>query len=383
MDLCETFSSLEIEYDDDNRPTYRSAPGEAFAQWQAVPDTEGCSKLRCTGDLDDFSWDAAGDFNEIQSLMQAQNPTILPPTPAPTMLPPTPAPSIIVSLIPHREESTECSGAIERLVCSLRPFTVTATLVDGTGQAIFDHDADICLVASLVFADTGHPVPATGGEAPCSGETVAKHPRGGVCTFRLRTSALSYRHGRRAFAVRIDMVPTPDSTVFVPFVPCSACSPPLYSRARLPDQPKPVVQACVQGAPPCVSMSLSTGSSAIQVSSTASQPTPQHLAPGHQEEQPSLQHQTSYPGRRPPAVPTVDEQGDRDDATMEEEEDQLAMCSETAAPCTSAPSALVSILHEQSEQLQAALEEQRHILSEFSKLTGVAAPMQHSLMQVA
>ena len=93
--IIESFSSLEIDKNDD-RPTYRSAQVPAF-EWEAAA-TDTCSRSRCTGDLEDFSW----DLEEVQDgLLHMQSPMVQPPTPA-----------LTVSVTPHREDGG--AGGVER-----------------------------------------------------------------------------------------------------------------------------------------------------------------------------------------------------------------------------------------------------------------------------
>jgi len=92
------------------------------------------------------------------------------------------------------------------------------------------------LKATLVFADNGEPVPAQKGEAPLAGETDGKQPVHGECHFRLRVAALSYRHGRRPFSIRVDADALPGGALG-----CFACSPAIRGVARLPNEAKPPV----------------------------------------------------------------------------------------------------------------------------------------------
>ena len=98
------------------------------------------------------------------------------------------------------------------------------------------------LKASLVFADNGELVPGQKGEAPLAGEIDAKRPTEGECHFRIRVAALSYRHGRRPFAIRIDADALPGSGAG-----CFACSPAIRSVARLPNEAKYVPRTANHG----------------------------------------------------------------------------------------------------------------------------------------
>lgn len=135
-----------------------------------------------------------------------------------------------VSLTPHRAETTS-SGAEELLVCSLRAFTVSVSLVDAATGAPAPDWAP-ALRATLVFADTGLPVPAASGEAPLSGEVGEKQAVGGACAFRLRAQALSFHHSRRRFAVRVEVAGEQSGGGGGG---CYALSPPIRSVARLPN----------------------------------------------------------------------------------------------------------------------------------------------------
>ena len=96
----------------------------------------------------------------------------------------------------------------------------------------------------------------------------------------LRTAALSYKHGRRAFAVRIDVEGLPAGCL-----PIFACTDPVHSVARLPNETKPPTQtpaAAAAAAPGAAFPTLTIPASAISV------------------------EPASALARRPPAEPTVD-----------------------------------------------------------------------------
>ena len=230
--------------------------------------------------------------------------------------------SISVEVVPHRCEKTE-SGGTEQLVCSLRPFTVHAKLLGSNGVPVTTAD-EIVLCASLAYADNFEPVLATKGETPLCGELDFKQLVDGEAELRLRATALSYHHGRRAFVIRVDAKPL---SPFVTSVrPCFGYSSPIFSRARLPDQ----------GARP---------------------PPTSHIIPSNacppRAETVRLA-MNSYDQRV--ALPIVDRAG----------EDAFA-----GDQCASLySSSLISTLQEQNETLRTALAEQRQLLSELAMLQG-------------
>lgn len=214
----DAFGSLRIDAEDDEPPVFRSCAVGAFEAWDAFapaaggphPDLDASDeapKMRC-GPADLHSW----DWPHVSSSTLGGTP-----------------PRLEVNLVPHRSEGQEL------LVCSLRLFTVSVALVEGTtGTTIPDWSS--CSIstlrATLVYADNGATVPSLHGEAPLAGELIdGSRPRDGVNSYKLRVTALSYHHNRRTFAIRIDADPAPGST----HPGCFACSPPIRSVARLPN----------------------------------------------------------------------------------------------------------------------------------------------------
>jgi len=220
-------------------PTFRSVGLPAFDAWGAgINLDQPALHMRCT---------SAAAAWEQWSLEDVQS----------GLLGDAPAPRLVIALTPHRTEGED------RLVCSTRQFTMAVTLVDGTtGAPVQGCDGQDCRV-SLVYADTGELVPAQRGEPPLAGETVGKRLANGACLFRPKVAALSYHHGRRSFAVRVeaDLI-FPGATASTPVF---ACSPPIRGVARLPNEPKTAngsritpaqgthgngVSQCGDGAPP-------------------------------------------------------------------------------------------------------------------------------------
>ena len=211
----QAFSNLRIDASDyaaeQGPPVYRSGADEAFASWAlnggggAIIDQVTSKdpfaaepiKMRCVP-MD--GW--------IDGLVGEQ------------------LPKLLVSVTPHRVDGEES------LVCSLRQFNVKVVLVDVNGAPIPRFDAH--LTPSLVYADTGEPVPSQKGEAPLAGEITGKQMAAGECLLRLRVSALSYHHNRRAFAIRVDADGLHPGGVAGGF----GISLPLKSVARLPDAAK-------------------------------------------------------------------------------------------------------------------------------------------------
>ena len=192
--------------DDNEAPLVRSAPADAAHDCD--PEPEDHITMRCHG--------VGGEDNPLLSLS-----------------------ALLVNMSPHRCEVTP-DGTQEELVCSIRPFTVRAVAVGTDGAPVVD-DKKIVVRASLVYAEDGEPVPTTKGEAPLSGEVDVKQLVNGEATFRLRATALSHHHGRRAFAIRVDAqrsAATPWTTTTNR--PCFGFSSPFFSRARLPDQSKAI-----------------------------------------------------------------------------------------------------------------------------------------------
>lgn len=322
MDEQEQRAYDSYAIDDEDRPVYRSGATTAFTQWSdwnATLDEVGhhagapgasAPHMRCT--LPD-AWDeSAWEMDEAQAdLLQ------------PTVADAPPSLQLAISLTPHREG----------LVSSLRQFGVAARLIDAATGAItasFDH---MRLRARLVFADDGLPVPAQSGEAPLSGEVECKQALAGECHFLLRTAALSYKHGRRAFAVRVDVEGLPAGCP-----PVFAVSAAVRSVARLPNESRPPAQAQTQPAGAAAShmdMAVSTipATSAIGVA-------------------PAL----AAPARRAPAEPTVADCGDEDNSMMMVEEDDVYG--------EAARSALVDEMTMQSGLIQQLLAQQHQMLHE-------------------
>ena len=221
--------------DDDERPIFRSCHVDAHEDW-LTPGEDLVHKdaghyqkgqgpaMRCVpGD----EWADCWDLDDVQT----------------GLLGDTPTQNLVVTLAPHRVEGRES------LVCSLRQFTVSIGLVDGaTGAPIpsWTSRGIESLRASLVYADSGEPVPAQRGEAPLTGEiTNSTRPHEGTCQFKVRIAATSYHHGRRPFAIRIDTYDASGS-----HLGSSACSQPIRALARLPnqvDQHRPATSSDVDG----------------------------------------------------------------------------------------------------------------------------------------
>lgn len=249
-----------------------------------------------------------------------------------------PALSLAVSVAPHRLDHST-AGAVEQLVCCHRPFTVHAKLFDASGEAVGkSQDHLVQFRVTLVYADDGSPVSHTNGEPPLTGELAPKPPLDGEASFRVRTAALSYHHGKRAFAVRVDAEPVYTLSTLSTASPSFACSTPLLSRARLPDQSaKPFAAATATDGP-------------------------------------------QFHTRRPPALPIVEE-ADLVDLTADTVERRAASNCPYYHQSPDSPQSLIHVLNEQSETLRAALAEQRQLLGEFVKLKGGRASYDEHLMQ--
>lgn len=307
-----SFARLSIDQDDyldeQGPPIWRSCPANAFEAWEAggagadqVHDKE--PPFRCTTSQ---NW----NFYDVHD----------------GLLGDAPSTRLVVSLHPHRIEAGD-----EFLVCSLRQFTVSIALVDGDSGAPVQHSRTN-LRATLVYADNGEPVPTQRGEAPLTGTLDGMVSSGGECHWRMRVTALSYHHSRRAFAVRIDADALPGSTS-----PTFACSHPIKAVARLPnEQPK----AHVKGGTPATTATATAlpADATIQQAATCrpSDTTIDQIASGPPA--PTVPLAAAQPPNlarlRSPAVPTVendDEEGEvvgydeENDCYMMVEEDDIAI----------------------------------------------------------
>ncbi|KAL1525495.1 hypothetical protein AB1Y20_020351 [Prymnesium parvum] len=129
----------------------------------------------------------------------------------------------------HRVEPLPHGGS-EKLVCSLRQFTLFVSVRDAEGQLA--DEPDLRLGVSLIYANDSSPVEVCKGEPPMTGETEASAV-GGIATFRLRISALSYHHRRQNFRLLVQPISAPPHLQHL-----SAASEPLRSVARLPNESK-------------------------------------------------------------------------------------------------------------------------------------------------
>jgi len=286
--MDEAFARLHVNDHDDadefERPIFRSANTLAYDEWEAY-DPDGVPQAKdkepamrgLTAD-GAFTW----DFHDVAELVHD-----------------APPPRLIVNLMPHREE-----GADEWLVHNLKQFTVTIGLADGaTGAAIpsWASQGVESLSATLVYADTGEPVPAQKGEPPLSGDFHPKCPHDGDNYMRLKVSALSYYHARRLFAVRIDAHAAPGSRGA-----CFACSHPVRGVARLPSDTKPA-----------------TTKSAAPSSVTSPFAAPLGAAPPNGPGQPVVPSGSHPLGRIcPPTMPTVGVLDDDNEESFDTDEDE-------------------------------------------------------------
>lgn len=300
--LSDRLVDLSLQ-DDNEAPLLRSAPADAAHDCD--PEPEDHITMRCHG--------VGGEDDPLLSLSV-----------------------LLVNMSPHRCEVTP-DGTQEELVCSIRPFTVRAVAVGTDGAPVVD-DKKIVVRASLVYAEDGEPVPTTKGEAPLSGEVDVKQLVNGEATFRLRATALSHHHGRRAFAIRVDAQPsaaTPWTTTTNR--PCLGFSSPFFSRARLPDQSKAI----------CHGHGHSLALDAARIPPRGPQATAMSGA-----------------ACRRVALPVVD--GEEDG--FEDEQPAGRPWPSTEALHAMFPSTLVGIMQEQNEALRIALAEQRQLLSELATL---------------
>lgn len=127
----------------------------------------------------------------------------------------------------HRLEPLPTGGS-ELLVCSLRQFSLLVSVLDLDGRLC--DEPGLHLRVRLVYAGDHSPVEPSKGEPPLTGETEAA-PMGGVATFRLRIGALSYHHGRRNFRLLVEALEPS-----LQYGPLAACTQPLRSVARLPNE---------------------------------------------------------------------------------------------------------------------------------------------------
>lgn len=300
MDLVtDVFGRLDVasDGDGDDAPTYRSVTLNAYDEWAAcagaanlsaaTPSGKHAIMTRC-GPAGTEPFDAmvnSWDISEVEAAMSAARASFptdddihsMPATTETTneylnqaMLLPTL--KLDVTLQPHRVEDGSNHGKPQTdhpLVCSLRQFRVTARLLDATTNSVVTDSDFAHLRATLVYADDGLPVPAQNGEAALSGEIDHKRPTNGECTFMLRAAALSFKHGRRPFAIRIDAEGLASG-------PLTVTTHPIRSVARLPNESKAVP-------PPQPAAPL--------------EPAQHHLGAAH--------HPSLHQARRPPAMPTV------------------------------------------------------------------------------
>ena len=287
----QAFSNLRIDASDyaaeQGPPVYRSGADEAFASW-ALNGGGGSAIIDQVTSKDPFAAEpikmrCVPMDGWIDGLVGEQ------------------LPKLVVSVTPHRLDGEES------LVCSLRQFNVKVVLVDVNGAPIPRFDAH--LTPSLVYADTGEPVPSQKGEAPLAGEITGKQMAAGECLLRLRVSALSYHHNRRAFAIRVDADGLHPGGVAGGF----GVSLPLKSVARLPDAAK--FKSTSSVAPAAAAIMPSTSAS-TSTTVTPSLPSPV----------------------RPPCIPTVVtfDDGSEDDECMLELDDLESECCPLPMP-TSGP----------------------------------------------
>jgi hypothetical protein len=324
----------ELALDPDEEPVYRSGACGAYAAWATAASALGTDRhlagstceeptMRCTlpDEWDDSAFhglDAAP--SNTDHFFEGHQHGAMYPGAAEFLEKPLPQLQVTATLTPHRVEGSES------LVCSLRQFTLIARIVNAaTGAVVPAADASLSLRPSLVFADDGGPVPPSNGEAPLCGEVASKRPTSGESHFVLRATALSYKHARRPFALRIDVdgLPMESGAAF-------AVSAPVRVVARLPNEARPPHANSTQR---CTGVGL--GPSCDMTGLVA-----------------------SHSARRPPAVPTVAAEEslmvEQEDEEMEEEEEAAA----------GSEGALVHEMREQSDTIQALLSQQRQMLEQ-------------------
>lgn len=308
----------DVDYDDDDRPgVYRSGTVDAYTAWSTSHLEEEHGK--------GASWalDAADSWSEALHVDAGPKRCVLPDA-DPFWDEISSLANLEVVLKPHRTEPFE--GGIEHLVNSIRPFTVLVTIVDpASDRAISGWQT--MLRARLVYADTGEPVPVQKGESPLSGELekVLK-PTGEACALRLRAAALSYNHGRRAFAVRIEADELPGGRHGV-----HATSPPLRAVARLPNAstaPKIDATPATVPAPNPFVARASPASAAPQLPSLPSLPPLPPPTLSAQDQCADLRAPTFGAARAAASPIVVEDDGVEDEAGWETDEDE----EEPAAP---------------------------------------------------
>ena len=262
-EVAARISGLQLDADyasDDEWPVFRSGADDAFAAWHVHSDVQAEA---ADGDVYD-TWtedtkrcvlpDADPLWSEISSLSKLE-----------------------VVLKPHRTERREGGGA-EHLVNSIRAFTVLVSLVDPSSDRAIS-GWRTTLRATLVYADTGEPVPAQRGEAPLGGELEKTlEGTGEACALRLRVSALSHHHERRAFVVRVEADELPGGRFGV-----AATSEPLRAVARLPNATATTQRggsgAAPSAAPTAVATTQPSASVADAAAGTSTATVPPHSVP--------------------------------------------------------------------------------------------------------
>ena len=370
------------ESDDDDVPTYRSAGMCALEDWASVvpaaPGHVEKEPVKRCGPHGSEAFDSmvnGWDIAEIETAMAATHPLpthddVVPLTAVgavdgggtmmtavhsqmPTMVLPTL--KLDVAIHPHRIDDGTHG---EPLVCSLRQFRVTARILDAATDAVVTDSDFAHLRASLVFADDGSPVPAQKGEAPLSGEIEHKRPNLGECTFGLRAAALTFKHGRRAFAVRIDAEGLASG-------PLTAVSAAIRSVARLPNEsrppppPQPLLPPVVMSATGACTAPMVEGIATF-ASRPPAMPTVDH-PPGDAVATPAA----AAPARLDERHPTTVIVEDFDDAEDMEDVDDDSIYSFASPPPKSTD--LMREMHMQSHTIESLLAQQQQMLHEIER----------------
>ena len=208
------------------------------------------------------------------------------------------------------------------------------------------------------LADDGSPVPAQKGEAPLSGEIEHKRPNLGECTFGLRAAALTFKHGRRAFAVRIDAEGLASG-------PLTAVSAAIRSVARLPNEsrppppPQPLLPPVVVSATGACTAPMVEGIATF-ASRPPAMPTVDH-PPGDAAATPAA----AAPARLDERHPTTVIVEDFDDAEDMEDVDEDSIYSFASPPPKSTD--LMREMHMQSHTIESLLAQQQQMLHEIER----------------